>query len=148
MGRIGRRKRFGGARGLAAVVGAMAALGAALPAGADPADGEEAFYDFCAGCHGDAARGDGPMTEILTLDVPDLTRLAARAGGDFPWLRVLKAIEQGGGIAAHGGPMPVFGALFDDDRVIGEAPDGTLVESSARILAILEWLESLQESDG
>lgn len=145
--RQGRAGRSGMARALSAA--ALAAIcGLAAPAAADPADGAEAYRDFCAGCHGETARGDGPMTEILTLDVPDLTLLAARAGGAFPWHEARAAIEAGGGMAAHGGPMPVFGALFDDDRVLVEAPDGTLVETSARVAAILDWLATVQGEGG
>jgi mono/diheme cytochrome c family protein len=141
------RNRRRNLRRLAAAAFAAAA-GLAEPAAADPLAGEEAFRDFCAGCHGETARGDGPMTEILTVAVPDLTGLAARNGGSFPWHAALRAIEAGGGVAAHGGPMPVFGALFDDDRVLAEAPDGSLVETSARIAAILEWLASVQAEGG
>jgi mono/diheme cytochrome c family protein len=40
--------------------------------------------------------------------------------------------------------MPVFGAIFEGDAIPAEAPDGTPVIASARILALLDYLQSIQ----
>jgi hypothetical protein len=128
---------------------ALGALpGAAQDAAADLALGEATFMGACAGCHGEAARGDGPMTEILTVAVPDLTGLAASNGGSFPWLRVIHSIDGRTGLRAHGGPMPFFGLLFEGDTAVADAPDGSPVMVSARILALVAYLESLQRDGG
>ncbi len=108
------------------------------------AAGEEAFLENCAGCHGEDADGGGPMTEILTVAVPDLTGLAARNGGTFPWLRVIHMIDGRSGLPAHGGPMPIFGNLLKGDTAAADAPDGTPVITSARVLAIVDYLQSIQ----
>lgn len=128
-----------------------AALLAALlagPAASQEADrlalGEETFMDACAGCHGENADGGGPMTEILTVPVPDLTQLAAQNGGEFPWLRTVHAIDGRTGLRAHGGPMPIFGMLFRGDTVAADAPDGSPVMVSERVLALVDYLESIQ----
>jgi mono/diheme cytochrome c family protein len=128
---------------------AALAIGLALvpvpPAAAqDLALGQETYMNACAGCHGEAADGAGPMTEILTIPVPDLTGLAARYG-EFPWLRVIHTIDGTTGLRPHGGIMPIFGALFTGDTSVADAPDGTPVMVSARVLALVDYLESIQE---
>ena len=106
--------------------------------------GEEAFLENCAGCHGEDADGYGPMTEVLTVNVPDLTRLSARNGGTFPWLRTVHMIDGRTGLPAHGGPMPIFGNVLKGDTAAADAPDGTPVITSARVLAIVDYLQSIQ----
>ncbi|GGH51957.1 c-type cytochrome [Frigidibacter albus] len=115
------------------------------PAAADPvAEGRAVWVDACASCHGPAARGDGPMAGILVLPVPDLTGLAAANDGTFPWLRVVHLVDGRSGLRGHGGPMPIFGALMRGDAVAAEAPDGTPLITSARVLAVVAWLDSVQ----
>lgn len=121
---------------------------AAAAAGDDAGLGERTWFAACAGCHGDAADGGGPMTEILTVPVPDLTRLAARNGGVFPWLRVVHVVDGRTGLRAHGGPMPIFGLMFEGDTAVADAPDGTPVTTSARVLAVVEYLQGLQRQGG
>jgi mono/diheme cytochrome c family protein len=131
---------------IATAIAAVATASGALAQ--DPTDlalGEKTYFEACAGCHGDEALGDGPMTEILTVAVPDLTGLAARNGGEFPWLRVIHTIDGRSGLRGHGGPMPIFGMLFSGDTAVADAPDGTPVIASARVLALVKYLESLQD---
>ena len=116
-----------------------------LPLAAGPVeDGRAVWLDACASCHGPSARGDGPMAELLALPVPNLTGLAAANGGSFPWLRVVHLVDGRSGLRGHGGPMPIFGALMRGDAVAAEAPDGSPVITSARVLAVVAWLESVQ----
>lgn len=126
------------------ILAMVAAPAMAQEQSAAPGLGEETFLSACAGCHGEAAEGDGPMTEILTVPVPDLTGLSARNGGTFPWLRVVHSIDGRSGLRGHGGPMPIFGLLFDDDPSVADGPDGSPVFVSARVLAVVEYLETLQ----
>lgn len=138
---------LGSAPAAALVLALAAAFGSAAAAQDDLPDlalGEATFLSSCAGCHGEAADGDGPMTEILTVLVPDLTRIAERNGGVFPWLRVVHAIDGTTGFRAHGGPMPVFGAIFEGDSLVVDAPDGTPVIASRRVLALADYLEAIQ----
>ena len=39
--------------------------------------GRQVFREYCVTCHGMEGRGDGPMTQVLTINPPDLTRLTA-----------------------------------------------------------------------
>ena len=69
-------------------------LGCSTSPSATPAPGEsnpilvevggQAFATHCASCHGADARGSGPVAAALNIRPADLTRIAARRGGDFP----------------------------------------------------------------
>jgi len=126
-----------------------AAVVAALVAGSvsagEHAEGRQLYLDACATCHGAEAAGNGPMTQILTLPVPDLTGLADRNGGVFPWLTTVHMIDGRTGLHGHGGAMPIFGALMRGDTVAADAPDGTPVMVSARVLALVEYLATIQD---
>ncbi|MCU9849644.1 cytochrome c [Defluviimonas sp. WL0024] len=110
----------------------------------DTALGRDTFHGSCASCHGAEAKGGGPMSEILTVEVPDLTTIAARNGGAFPWLKVIHIVDGRTGLRGHGDPMPVFGAVFTGDTSVADARDGTPVITSARVLAVVDYLAAIQ----
>jgi mono/diheme cytochrome c family protein len=123
----------------------LAACLVATPLAAQEADlGERTYMGACAGCHGSEGIGDGPAAGLMSVPVPDLTRLAAGNDGAFPRLEVIHVIDGRTGIRAHGGPMPVFGALFSGQPGIEDAPDGSPVFADRRILALADYLESIQ----
>lgn len=75
--------------------------------------GEQLYARFCASCHGKEGRGDGPVAASFTIEVPDLTLLARRAGGRFPLDRVMRIIDGRTTLGAHGArTMPVWGEDF------------------------------------
>lgn len=118
----------------------------ALPAIAqDAAEGEAAFMDYCAACHGAGAQGDGSMAQLLTVPPPDLTGLAARNGGAFPLARIVQRIDGTTEVRAHGGPMPIFGLLLDGPSVALVGPDGSDVVVPEGIAHIATWLEEIQQ---
>lgn len=124
------------------VVCAFGAFGTA--AAADDMDpGQGVFNQYCATCHGAAADGKGPLTEVMTTAVPDLTGLAARNDGEFPMLQVIHIVDGRTGLRAHGGPMPVYGALFDDEA--GAGPYGGPLYTRGKILSLAYYLESIQK---
>ena len=125
----------------------LAAIALAAPATAQEATeaGGQLYMNACAGCHGADAIGDGPVAELLSLPVPDLTRLAANNDGEFPRLEVIHVIDGRTGIRAHGGPMPVFGTLLTGQPGIEDGPEGTPVFADRRILALVDYLESIQQ---
>ncbi len=142
---------------MAAAAVALAGAAAAQQAGpSDPAGdptggptgpeaGRAAFIEACAGCHGREAGGDGPTAELLTVEVPDLTRFAARNAGTYDIVRVIQTIDGRQGLAAHGGPMPMFGGLLTGPAAVVDGPDGAPVATTEPILAIARWLETVQE---
>lgn len=116
-----------------------------VPPADDPERGEWAFRDHCATCHGRDGRGGGPMAEIMSLPMPDLTALASENDGEFPLLRVLQRIDGRDPILAHGGDMPVFGHGFDSDPVAITGPGGQPVITGQTIADLTAWLQSIQK---
>jgi len=120
----------------------------ALTAGAAWADdmGKQDFMQGCAGCHGESAMGQGPLASLLKVPVPDLTKLAAANDGKFPMLNVIHVIDGRTDVAAHGGPMPIWGSIFKSQ---GEEASGlyggTEAYARGRILSIAYYLESIQK---
>ncbi|PWE34322.1 hypothetical protein DDZ14_01025 [Maritimibacter sp. 55A14] len=123
-------------------------LALAAPARAQDAAREDpgaaAFATHCAACHGADGQGDGPMAQLLTVEVPDLTRLTARNGGAFPMREVVHQIDGRATRAGHGGPMPVFGALLEGRPGVLDSPDGTVIFTRGVILSLAYYLESIQ----
>ena len=123
---------------------ALAAVLAAPALAEEVPEGRQLYLDACATCHGAEGAGDGPMRQILTIPVPDLTGLAAREGGVFPWLTIVHMVDGRTGLHGHGGAMPVFGALLRGDTVAADGPDGTPVMASARVFALVDYLATIQ----
>ena len=100
--------------------------------------GTRLFRTHCATCHGVDGRGAGPMAGQLRRTPPDLTRFAARNGGQFPSERVRRIID-GRDIASHGmREMPVWGDVF---RTTADATEAAV---KARIDAIVRYLAAIQ----
>ena len=83
-------------------VPALAVLGAGASESERAARGERLYLIHCKGCHGPAGGGDGPMTAVLKVRPPDLTRLAARRGGDFRFAEVRQYIDGRFEVPGHG----------------------------------------------
>lgn len=85
----------------------------------DSIRGDNLYKAYCASCHGLDGRGNGPMAAWMKVQPPDLTRIAARNGGEFPLARIDRIIS-GRTISSaealpsgHGAPaMPVWGPVF------------------------------------
>ncbi len=107
----------------------------------EPPEGAALFARNCAACHGaDAMGGD---TLVSGKRPPDLTRLAARAGGDFPLTHVLSQIDGYGRGSLPAEAMPEFGALLDGPTVPVEV-DGQLTPTPRPLAALAVYLESIQ----
>lgn len=104
--------------------------------------GEENFQRLCAACHGDGGRGNGPVAEVLSVPVPDLTRIAARNGGVFPRETVKQQVDGRDRITAHGdAQMPVWGYEFYIDEGAGAFSEEGV---AATLEALVDYLEGLQ----
>jgi mono/diheme cytochrome c family protein len=128
-------------------LGLVAALGWAQAAGAQTFrstdfSGEELFQRLCSACHGALAHGDGPVAGSLNKVVPDLTRLAARRGGNFPAAEVQEIIDGRSLVIAHGTrAMPVWGYEF----WVEEGADVTAEKDTREIIRrLVGYLESIQ----
>lgn len=88
-----------------------------------------------ASCHGADARGEGPAAFVLKTPPPDLTTLAKRHSGKFPYAYVVDVLRFGTRIFAHGSSdMPIWGPIFGSMENYDEA-------------AVRKRIKDLSESD-
>lgn len=114
------------------------------PSGPETYSGARLYEVFCASCHGSQGRGDGPVAPFIKADVPDLTLISARSGGQFPAEQVYRSVDGQSRRPTHGPRhMPVWGYEFfagDGDDESAHKQAGDMVE---RLVA---YLASIQES--
>jgi len=107
--------------------------------------GKREYEGKCAVCHGQDAKGGGPYSAELKRNPPDLTILARRNDGVFPYPRMYDIIEGSG--TGHGTrEMPVWGWDYTI-RAAEQSPGVPERQASyvrARITALLEYLNQLQ----
>ncbi len=104
-------------------------------------EGERLFADNCTACHD--YRGTGSPQLIGGQAAPDLTRISARNGGEFPVAQVLSQIDGYGRGKVSTEVMPEFGLLLQGELVPIEV-DGTLTPTPRPLAALLAYLESIQ----
>jgi mono/diheme cytochrome c family protein len=121
----------------------LLALAAATPALPDEA-GHDSYMIACSICHGSEGKGDGAYAPLLKVAPPDLTTIAERNGGTFPFLDVLMIVDGRSGVRAHGdSAMPIWGNVFTDSAA-DAGPYGAEVIARGRILSIVYYLEEIQ----
>lgn len=125
-----------------AVAGTLAIACAPVPAKV----GRDVYAEHCTACHGTSARGDGPLSGDVGVPVPDLTLIAERNGGVFPMTQVMTTIDgytrrtRGGSLV-----MPEFGIdLQSGPLVLYDSGDGSSTPTPARLVAIAEYLRTIQ----
>jgi len=105
------------------------------------ARGGRAYRVYCAGCHGAAARGDGPMADLLKVRPADLTRFRAGNGGTFPADRVAADVDGRAVVRGHGpSEMPVWGWSFKERGLDADQER----EVQEKIRDLVQFLESIQ----
>lgn len=128
-----------------ALITAVLAYAVWVPAGAEEAPGTTGaalYKTYCASCHGIYGRGDGPVAPSLKVEVPDLTRIAARHGGEFPAEQIRKIIDGRSTRPPHGPrDMPVWGDAFRTGG--GEKPQADQ-RANEWIQLLTEYLRSIQ----
>jgi mono/diheme cytochrome c family protein len=119
----------------------------ALAACEPPAPSGAVFYaENCASCHGIRGRGDGPAAAGLSRAPSDLTLIAARNGGVFDRNAVMSAIDGFFRRSDPSHPMPEFGAAFDGPMVMAETGPGRFTPAPATLVALADYLASLQRA--
>jgi mono/diheme cytochrome c family protein len=104
--------------------------------------GKKTYAHYCASCHGTDARGNGPAAVVLKTTPPDLTTLAKRHGGKFPYDYVFNVLRFGTRFASHGSSdMPIWGPVF------GSMENYDEVAVRKRIKDLSDYLASLQEKE-
>jgi mono/diheme cytochrome c family protein len=83
-------------------------------------EGRDNFAAYCAVCHGQDGKGNGPAAPAMKVTVPDLTTIAQRNQGHFSATNVEQVIRGTGKTTtpAHGvTDMPIWGNVFmQEDR--------------------------------
>jgi hypothetical protein len=75
----------------------------------------------------------------LRVPVPDLTTLAQRSGGSYPYDRVVRVIQSGETVRGHGTPdMPAWGDVFKKTQGTGEATVARAVRDLSHYLWTLQ----------
>jgi mono/diheme cytochrome c family protein len=99
------------------------------------------YVTYCASCHGDAARGDGPAAPGLRSKPVDLTLLSKRNNGVFPKDQVRYILTTSERMPNHGAAtMPSWNDAF-------HALDGGHLRTPVaclRVYNLLNYLEKVQ----
>ena len=119
----------------------VAATGSALAE--DP--GKREYMVACAGCHGESGKGQGPFSELLKMETPSLTGMAAANDGDFPYLEAFMIVDGRSGLRGHGGAMPIWGDRYSDSAQEEFGVYGAEVVTRGRIAVLVDYLMSIQE---
>ena len=142
--------------GLPALLGLFVAVAVSAPLPASEAEqepiekiGKQEFIQSCAACHGVTAKGDGPVADLLTVELPDLTTIRKRHGGEFPASWVYRIIDGRTEVPAHGRrEMPVWGDRYRVEA-LQSLPLPFNVGADAlvhgRILSLVFYLDYIQE---
>jgi mono/diheme cytochrome c family protein len=107
--------------------------------------GEHDFNMYCASCHGEDGKGDGPKAFGLSVAPPDLTTLAERYGS-FPRDRLERLIDGREPLPGHGDrEMPVWGMWFKEEAAAGlGGAEGDDRSVRRRIDKLVGYIETLQ----
>ena len=160
--------RGSGCGGLAVTVMAVAivGLGGVRPvfgAGdAAVASGQKLYMQYCASCHGTDGKGNGAQASTLNPKASDLTQLAKKNGGRFPFYETMLLISGRSATSqdqntdlpglpkadlpkAHGDPkMPVWGEVFNREELSKGTSLDLQMQATGKIMLITEYLQSIQ----
>lgn len=108
-----------------------------------PFAGEEMYASYCAACHGEKGKGDGPAAAAMTTPPRDLTTLSKSNRGHFPRAHVFFSILNGQPRpkGEQGYEMPNWKDPFYSLCV---GLRGCDAEVQMRIVRLTDYLKSLQ----
>jgi mono/diheme cytochrome c family protein len=108
------------------------------------AGGEIEYQNYCAICHGVDAKGQGLMSKFLTVRPADLTQLAKKNGGAFPFWRTYRVIDGSEETSGHGTrEMPIWGDRFRTQA--GAEDSGSRAQVSGRVIGLVFYLQYIQK---
>lgn len=134
--------------GVLIVLGALLAVlfGGAVQAAAEEhsvddliANGRTSYLALCGSCHGIEGKGEGLVAPYLKSEPPDLTKIASRNQGVFPFEDIYDIVD-GREVPGHGTrAMPVWGPAF---LGMEEEMDKKVVKE--KIVELVYYLKSIQ----
>ena len=111
----------------------------------DANDGKAIYQSYCATCHGDSGEGDGPFARAMSKPPKNLTLLAVRHNDQFPRAKAMSIVDGYARSNLDGPGMPEFGELLAGDLVPFDSGDGLPTPTPRRLVALVEYLESIQK---
>ena len=103
------------------------------------AKGRISYNRYCRSCHGEWGKGDGAVAKVLKVPPADLTRVAQRNGGEFPFDDVFKTIDGRKGVQGHGlRDMPIWGNVFQESE---ETTDEQVIEKVAQLAYFVKSIQ-------
>ena len=131
-----------------AIIGiAMLASGLTQAGAAEKRDlGQQEYEANCAVCHGRDLRS-GAYVDFLKVTPPDLTQLAKKNGGAFPFGRVYEVIDGRQSVRAHGPrDMPIWGRdyqILAGEHYVDVGYDAEIFVRG-RIFSLIDYLNRMQ----
>lgn len=109
--------------------------------------GKQLYQESCATCHGNSGLGDGEFAQYLKVKPSNLTTIAKdQSDGKFPFLDVFMIVDGRTGVRGHGSTdMPIWGSVFERDVKDIGGPYGDELLIRARLVALVDYIESLQK---
>jgi mono/diheme cytochrome c family protein len=104
------------------------------------------YQNYCAECHGLTGKGDGPSRLTIPMNPPpnDLTQMARKNGGKFPFDEVVDSIDGRKNIPSHARlQMPFLGTTLQKPGQ--EFTPESDAEVKRRIEAMARFVESIQQ---
>jgi len=104
------------------------------------------YQNYCADCHGLGGKGDGPSRLTIPMNPPptDLTQMAKKNGGKFPFDDVVASIDGRKNIPSHARlQMPFWGTTLQKPGK--EFTPESDLEVKKRIESMARYVESLQQ---
>jgi mono/diheme cytochrome c family protein len=108
--------------------------------------GKQDYETYCADCHGASGKGNGPAVATIPMSPPppDLTQLAKKNGGKFPFDEVVDTIDGRKNVPSHERiQMPFLGATLQKEGK--EFTPESDAEVKRRIESMARYVESLQQ---
>ena len=104
------------------------------------------YQNYCAECHGLTGKGDGPSCLTIAMNPPpsDLTQMARKNGGKFPFDVVVDSIDGRKNIPSHARlQMPFWGTTLQKPGK--EFTPESDAEVKKRIESMARFVESIQQ---
>lgn len=118
--------------------------------------GKAEYHSSCASCHGIDGKGNGPVSADLKVPRSDLTVLAKKNNGVFPFNSVNDIIDGRKAVIAHGTrDMPIWGDRYapEPTKALVPRPSENILSLfydpeaivRMRILTVIDYLNRIQE---